>query len=306
MSRASLALLTLLPLMHATAAQARRVDDGTRRIDVAGRAGDTARELRVAPGVVTSLVFDTPLDLEAMKAELEGLGARFGLADVGQSRMTMLLRPSADFTPGSRQRVEVRFSRGEEPRRAVLELVSVPKAEAERQVEVTRQRPPEEERVAALEARGAACEAELEAVKARSAMPLAMLVLEGELKPDRHQGSRPLIPREDRTRLEGVSLTQVFLYRAQRRAALSLRLNLSRRARRWVPAEAVVEDARTGQRLKVHGVAMKQPAMEPGSEALLVVEWDATSEAGGTVDVRVLERDGERHITVGDVEPGSP
>nr|WP_225937057.1 DUF2381 family protein [Myxococcus sp. RHSTA-1-4] len=292
--------------MLATGAQAWQVDGDARRIDTAGRAGDTARELRVAPGVVTSLVFDTPLDLEAMKAELEGLGARFGLVDVGQSRMTMLLRPSAGFSPGSRQRVEVRFSRGEEPRRAVLELVSVPKAEAERQVEVTRQRPPEEGRVAALEARGAACEAELEAVKARSAMPLAMLVLEGGLKPEHPRGGRLLKSNEDWPHPEDMELTQAALYRTKGRAALSLRLSLALGSQRWTPGEAVVEDARTGRRRKVHGVAMNQPALEPGAEALLVVEWEATSEAGGIVDVRVLEREGARHVGVGDVEPGPP
>ena len=293
--------------MLATGAHARQPDDhGTRRIDVAGKSGDTAHELRVAPGVITSLVFDTPLDLESMKAELEGLGARFELADVGLSRTTLMLRPSVNFTPGTRHRLEVRFARAEEPRRAVLELVSVPKAEAERQVEVTRHRPSEEARVAALEARGAACDAELEVLKARSAMPLGMLVLEGELSPERRQGTQLLAPKKDRWRPEDLELTQTSMYRTKKRATLSLRLNLPPGARRWVAGEAVVVDTRTGRRLKVHGVAMKQPVLEPGSEALLVVEWEAGSEAGERVDVRVLEREGARHVGVAGVERGAP
>jgi uncharacterized protein (TIGR02268 family) len=284
-------------------AGAHQADDGTRRIDVTGKAGDTARELRVAPGVITSLVFDTPLDLEATQAELDALASRFELADVGLSRTTLMLRPSARFVPGTRQRLEVRFARAEEPRRAVLELVSVPKAEAERQVEVTRQSPSVEERVAALEARGAACEAEQEVLKARNAMPLAMLVLEGEVRPTQRRGGQLLKPRKYRRHPEDVELTQTLLYRTHGRAALSMRLNLSPSARHWVQGDAVVEDARTGRRLKVYGAAMKPPVLEPGSEGLLVVEWEAASEADGLVDVQVLEREGARHVAVGDVEP---
>ena len=67
-----------------------------------------------------------------------------------------------------------------------------------------------------------------------------------------------------------------------------------------------MEDTRTGQRLRIHGVATKHPVLEPGSEALLVVEWEAASEVGGIVDVRVLEREGVRHVGVDGVEPGTP
>jgi uncharacterized protein (TIGR02268 family) len=147
--RAFTAVSTLLPLLLATGAFAREgeAEDGTRRIDVAGKAGSTAPELWVAPGLVTTLEFDTPLDLEAMKEGLDGLASRFGLADVGMSGLTLMLRPSASFTAGTRQRLEVRVAQGEEPRRAVLELVSVSKETAERQVEVRRQHPPSKERV---------------------------------------------------------------------------------------------------------------------------------------------------------------
>jgi uncharacterized protein (TIGR02268 family) len=292
--------------MFGTGALTLQPEDGTRRLDVAGKAAATAHELRVAPGVVTSLVFDTPLDPEAMKAELDALALRFGLADVGMSRTTLMLRPSALFTSGTRQRLEVRFAGGEEPRRAVLELVSATREEAERQVEVTRQRPWTEERVAALEARCAACEAELEARKARGAMPLAMLVLQGELRPELRQGGQILLSHPGRRRPEDVELMAVHLYRTRSRAAASLRLHLAPGARRWGLAEAVVRDTRTGQRLEVHGVVMEPPTLEPGSGALLVVEWAAGSEPGGTVDVRILERDGARHVEASGVGAGAP
>lgn len=306
MSRAFLVLPALLLL--ATEVLAREGDTGgTRRIDVAGKAGDAVQALRVAPGVITTLVFDMPLDLEALKAELDGLASRFGLVDVGVSRLTLTLRPSAGFAPGTRQRVEVRFAGGEEPRRAVLELVSGPEAEAERQVEVRRQPPPPEERVAALEAREAACEAELAEVKARGAMPLALLVLEGALTPKQRPGSalHKLKSLKDKPASGAVELTHPVLYRTPGRAVLSLLLYLPPGAQPWTPGGGAVE-ARTGRRLKVHGVAMRPPVLAPGTEALLAVEWEAPSEAGGAVDVRVLERDGVRHVSVDGVEPGTP
>jgi uncharacterized protein (TIGR02268 family) len=273
---------------------------------VADKAGGTAQELRVSPGIITTLVFDTPLDLEAMKAELDGLAPRFELADVGMSRLTLTLRPSAGFTPGTRQRLEARFAQGEEPRRAVLELVSVSGEAAERQVEVHRKPPPPEERVAALEARGAACEAELAVVKARGAMPLALLVLEGELTPTVGIEGTLLKPKRDNHPPEGVTLTQPALYRTRERAVLSLRLYLSPGGRPWAPGELEVRDARTGRSMTVHGVAMKPPVLAPGAEALLTVEWEVSTEADGTVEVRVLERDGARHVGVKGVEPGTP
>jgi hypothetical protein len=73
-SRAFTVVSTLLPLLLATGALARKVEaeDDTRRIDVAGKAGGTAQELQVAPGIITTLVFDTPLDLEAIRRSWTG------------------------------------------------------------------------------------------------------------------------------------------------------------------------------------------------------------------------------------------
>lgn len=103
-----------------------------RRIDVEQTQG-TPPEIRIGPGLATTLLFDSPIRPD--EVVLEG---RERFQRLGKSEDHLVLIPSSTFRQGERLRLEVRFRDGAVPERAAFTLV-VDAAQVERQVELYRQ-----------------------------------------------------------------------------------------------------------------------------------------------------------------------
>ena len=104
-----------------------------RRLAVSGALAAPVPELRVAAGVVTTLVFDAALDRDSV--EVEGRVTRFRLVDVGER--SLLLEPAQDLAPQEHLGLRVRFADGAFPDQASFVLVSQPE-QVDREVHVER------------------------------------------------------------------------------------------------------------------------------------------------------------------------
>ncbi|WIG96098.1 DUF2381 family protein [Myxococcus sp. SDU36] len=124
-------------VLWAAAGQAAALDTpgtGTsvRRIDVQAGMLVTPPEVRISPGLSTTLFFDARIRPEQLVLEGRERFQRFGVTEDH-----LVLVPSSTFREGERLRLEVRFHDGAVPERAVVVLV-VDSARAERQIELYR------------------------------------------------------------------------------------------------------------------------------------------------------------------------
>lgn len=103
-----------------------------RRIDVQAGGLATPPEVRISPGLSTTLFFDARIRPEQLALEGRERFQRFGVTEDH-----LVLVPSPTFREGERLRLEVRFHDGAVPDRAVLDLV-VDATRPERQVELYR------------------------------------------------------------------------------------------------------------------------------------------------------------------------
>ncbi|WP_141620778.1 DUF2381 family protein [Myxococcus sp. AB036A] len=103
-----------------------------RRIDVQAGGLATPPEVRISPGLSTTLFFDARIRPEQLALEGRERFQRFGVTEDH-----LVLVPSPTFREGERLRLEVRFHDGAVPDRAVLDLV-VDATRPERQVEIYR------------------------------------------------------------------------------------------------------------------------------------------------------------------------
>lgn len=109
---------------------------GGRQLLLSAGSTGQSHEVRLGPGVATTLLFDAPVQL--VKVE-----AREHFRRVTEAEDALILLPSRELKPGQRLRMPVRFLEGVAPARVEFILVVVPPAEAEHQVEVCRPRAPE-------------------------------------------------------------------------------------------------------------------------------------------------------------------
>ncbi|ATB46759.1 DUF2381 family protein [Corallococcus macrosporus] len=121
-------------LLWATLAESAAVDAPAvvRRIDVQAGSLATPPEVRISPGLSTTLFFDARIRPEQLALEGRERFQRFGATEDH-----LVLVPSPTFREGERLRLEVRFHDGAVPDRAVLNLV-VDATRPERQVELYR------------------------------------------------------------------------------------------------------------------------------------------------------------------------
>lgn len=103
-----------------------------RRIDVQAGMLVAPPEVRISPGLSTTLFFDARIRPEQLVLDGRERFQRFGV-----SEDHLVVVPSSTFREGERLRLEVRFHDGAVPDRAVVVLV-VDTARAERQIELYR------------------------------------------------------------------------------------------------------------------------------------------------------------------------
>jgi uncharacterized protein (TIGR02268 family) len=110
-------------------------DAGMRRIELTADAPATGHEVRIRPGYVTTLLFDTPVQRGTVKLAGE---ERFHVATLGEDARAYLLLPSAQVQVGERLSLALSFADGAAPERASFLLV-VHSGPPETQVNVYRQ-----------------------------------------------------------------------------------------------------------------------------------------------------------------------
>jgi len=246
-------------------------------------------ELHVAPGYLTTLEFDSPVDRDSVT--LGASGDRFALFEVNSR--SIVLKPAMELAPKQSVELSVPFADGLAPARAVFSLVTHT-SEVDGQVTVSRLPRTSEAVQAELDEVRAACaaqEAELEALRVRStASGPAGMIFAGLLDWRGVQSGR-----NDTLKGEGggqLESEEIGTHRASEWAAVSLRVR-NTGVEPWTPTEARLTTAASGERINVLAVRMREPRIEPGGRALVVVETGAPNWPEGAA-VRLELRDGER------------
>jgi uncharacterized protein (TIGR02268 family) len=260
-------------------------------------------EVRTAPGLPTTLLFNAKLD----RGAVERAGRELGFARVAVAEDTLLVVPAQEARPGARLTLPIRFA-GEEAHEAeaVMFVVDPPQAEAYVQV-VRRVRsvPALEEALAAALEQGAALEAALETRSAEQAS-IAALIEAGVLGRDGLRavelGAVTWEPTEDGT-------GNAWLYVAAGRVAFDIELTLAAQARPWALGEARLKPKTPGASPIPARVARLVGAsvIAPGEKARLLVEFEVPTEgAMKTYSLEVVEREGKRKLYREDVKPPAP
>ena len=106
--------------------------EGVRRIQLRADSISALPEVHIAPGLSTTVFFDSRIEPEHVELEGRERFLRMGIAEDH-----LALVPSGTFRHGERLRLEVRFGDGAAPERAAVMLV-VDSGQVERQVEIYR------------------------------------------------------------------------------------------------------------------------------------------------------------------------
>lgn len=255
-----------------------------RRVTLPSSSEGRVLEVHLAPGAVTLVVFDMPLDKASV--ELEGRVSRFRLADVGERLLA--LEPSGEIGPEEKLGLRARLKDGTQ---AALVLTSHP-TQVDGRVDVERPRSRE-----ALLAELAQKETQLSTLKAQCGTHgLAGAVLNGLLDASgvRVTLFRGAAPPDNKSGLQpegGVG------YRGKSWALVAVKLHNLPGQKAWAPGGARLygEDGREVTVLAVHPAQ----ALKPGEVALVVVETGTLPpEAGRAFRLELFDADGGRPLSI--------
>lgn len=293
----SLTMAAVLLLGTATLAQpqgARRWKRVERSVSVSAGASESVQRLRLAPHVVTTVLFDSDIVPEVAAPEaLRGLFSRLELA-----ANHLVLKPAVALPEKGVPPLVVRFSDADAPRRLVLELTT-DSDEVDAVVEVQR-RPASAEQLeaelVALRSQFATLEAKLAA--ARRPLPqegLATALLSGAIE---HEGvvwrwvdTEPVDA--------GLKTLRLDVYSAGEWVALVFELENPRGEEAWVPGLARLtrldaEGRRTDEVLEAP-VLMQDARLRPGQSTRAVAQWRTRLSAGRTAySLEVLDASRQR------------
>ena len=283
-SLARLALPIVLLVGLAAAAQPQEALRGRelkrRRVALSAVTSGKPVVLHVAPGYFTALEFDSSVDRDAVV--LGDGGSRFALFEV--TTRAIFLNPAMDLGPGRAMELIVPFADGAAPSRVVFSLVTHP-AEVDAQVMVSRLPRTADAIQAELDEVRAACatkDAELDALRARSVasgpagMIFAGLLDRGGLQSERVESG------VGQKGGSGLEFVEGWTHRTSTWATVALRVHNGGRES-WSPVEARLSLVASGERINVLAVHMREPWIEPGKAALVVVETGAPSWPEGAV-----------------------
>lgn len=245
-----------------------------RKLVVRAEEATTLHLLRVAPGTVTTVVFNE--DILPASVDTKALAPLLGQLKVYPG--VMVLRPAVAMPETSRPLITARFAGEDAPRQVSFLLVTDPK-EVDTVVEVSRHALSAEdlgEELSLLRGRCAAAEAGLATLRAQCAQSgLAGAVLTGALGPEPVSVERPP------TAVGTPGLTVVaraLLYRHIRTRLMAFSLRNSPDAAAWVPGEGRLiqlgPNEQEGQVIQREiPVRMLEARLAPGASGQMVLEW---------------------------------
>lgn len=229
-------------------------------------------EVRVAAGVLTTLVFDAPLDRGSV--ELEGR-ERFRLVDVGER--ILALEPAADLGHGERLGLRVRYAGSAAQEQGSFTLATHA-SEVDTRVEVFRRKDSVELLRAELTDVRAQLKAQMEENQKlrsfRDSGGPSGLILSGML--DR-RGVRVITLSDvsaDSIGSDSLSFLSRTSFRAPTWGAISTKVR-NKGNRPWSPSSARVINSKSGDVLDVRSVRMTSPVIKPNETELVVIETEA-------------------------------
>nr|WP_255203398.1 DUF2381 family protein [Myxococcus sp. AM011] len=264
-----------------------------RRVSLTVATADKPVELHVAPDYLTALEFDSPIDRAAVS--LGDSGSRLALFEV--NARSIVLKPAMDLGPGRGVELIVPFADSAAPSRVMFSLVTHP-AEMDAQVMVSRMPRTAEAIQAELDEVRATCgakDAELEALRARTvASGPAGMILSGLLGDEGFRARRsPVLGAAD-----GLEPEEAVTYRAGGWGAVALRVR-NTGPQPWTPVEARLSMVASGERINVLAVRMREPRIEPGGAALVVVETGAPNwPERALLRLELRDKDGGRRLLI--------
>ncbi|MCP3144696.1 DUF2381 family protein [Pyxidicoccus sp. QH1ED-7-1] len=272
--------------------------EGVRRIELRGDLVSPLPEVHIAPGLSTTVFFDSRIHPDSVKLEGRERFHRLGIADD-----SLALIPSETFRPGERVRLEVRFREGGHPERAAVMLV-VDAARVDRQVEFFRNpRTPEacRQEVEELKLTIQQQQRELERLRASKARPGDIEALIASV-----EGSDPF-------RIKTLSYQRVIspsrfaisnakvVTMASRLQALRLQVSLREQGADWTAVGASLVDAQ-GRAVRVRSPWQREPLKPEMSRSVVVVLEDASPLRKGRYTLKLWDEGGGRSMTIEGLE----
>lgn len=239
--------------------------------------------LRLAPGSLTSLVFDAPLDQTSV--ELEGKDVRIRLVDVGAR--SLLLEAALELNPSERWLLRVRFLDGAPPERAVFALGSHPTL-VDNEVRVSRRAPAPEP-----------CQAELSRPRSRftHAPSPADFALAGWLG-ETGVGVLPIKGGKAGQSATELRATGGTVYFTESWVVVLVSVK-NPGPQPWVPTQAKLTSPEQNTRAQVRAVRLREPAIPAGEASLIAVEAAMPAvKPGATFSLELADAAGQRTLVL--------
>lgn len=267
--------------------------EGVRRIELGADSVPALPEVRIAPGLSTTVFFDSRIEPEYV--ELEG---RERFVRMGISEDHLALVPSRTFRHGERLRLDVRFGDGAAPARASFMLV-VDADRVERQVEVYRQPRTAEsyrQEMEELNAKLWRLRQEVERLRVlREPRGVEALVASLVESRDVEFQDAPYQRVSSPFRLTLVYMRVVRLGTAW--AGLSVGLTVNERGKDWTAVGASLRDAQ-GRTVRVLPPWQSEP-LRFGQPGVVVIPLEATTAPPlGRVTLELRDEGGGRTVTI--------
>ncbi|NOJ98748.1 DUF2381 family protein [Corallococcus coralloides] len=270
-----------------------------RKLVVRAEEATTLHLLRVAPGTVTTVVFNE--DILPASVEMKALAPLFGQLKVYPG--VMVLRPAVAMPETSRPLITARFAGEDAPRQVSFLLVTDPK-EVDTVVEVSRHALSAEdlgEELSLLRGRCVAAEAGLATLRAQCAQTgLAGAVLTGALGPE--PVSMEWAPKA--VEASGLEVVRsALLYRHIQTRLMAFTLRNPPGSALWVPGVGRLiqlgPDEKEGQVIhREIPVRMLEDRLAPGASGQVVLEWHLPEglDPQARYVVEVWNQEGDRSV----------
>ncbi len=281
---ASWAVLALVPLLASAiagaqphpAARERQVIN-TRQLVLPNSTTAPELQVRVAPGILTTIVFDAALARDSVT--LDGEGTRIRRVDVGDKSVTV--EPLVELG-NERAMLRVRFVDGAAPEGPALALVS-DLAQVDSHVRVSRRAQSTEALEKELAEVRARCEAREAELHARcEANGLVGLVLAGLLREADLKTTQRIDTEFQESGASGLRMTPSGWVKVTPKWML-LAVTVENRPGQppWSPDKVTLRSATTNEAVGVRVVLMDRPRLGPGEEGFVAMEAEPPSAAAG-------------------------
>ncbi|QRN94223.1 DUF2381 family protein [Archangium violaceum] len=270
-----------------------------RHLELTAESPGQVHEVRISPGLTTTLVFNAPLLRGGVVVEER---ERFRVVTVDETTGFVALLPSGALSPGQRLLLTVRFADGAVPASTTFRLAVHP-TRAEPQVNVYRQ--PRSAESFQMEARqeherAERCEARLAQAQTEQKSPggLTGLIESGLVEGKKGIAAQDISDTTQQPPGETLKSNKAYSYRAEGRVAVALEVE-NTSAQPWtVDEEGAALMGKGGARLRLLRVWQPEP-LPPGGTDRVVVEVEATEvQPRGTYVLRLGEASGPRTITL--------